>query len=241
MDRRGQGQDGRKEPTRRAPSDDRPDVRARPGPDSPRGAARPRASRRSVAPAQRAGQGSTATSGLVRRAPQHAEHRLARHQRADRARRGADRDIRARLRRRHAAQPLTARDRRTVGTLEAMSRAASTSGWACARLDQNTMYALRRVPASADRFPEDVLELQAYLNGSSRVGRRRACRQGLERTPVHPGVLAVRRPAAAALVCRMRRQPLRRTNARGGCGDLDRSEFKPSAQLDRRTSSPVST
>ncbi|WNV75795.1 LLM class flavin-dependent oxidoreductase [Geodermatophilus sp. DSM 44513] len=35
--------------------------------------------------------------------------------------------------------------------------------------DQNTMYALRRDPGSADRFPQDVLELQGYLTGESRV------------------------------------------------------------------------
>jgi luciferase family oxidoreductase group 1 len=35
--------------------------------------------------------------------------------------------------------------------------------------DQNTMRALRRSPASADRFPEDVLELQGYLGGESRI------------------------------------------------------------------------
>jgi luciferase family oxidoreductase group 1 len=35
--------------------------------------------------------------------------------------------------------------------------------------DQNTMYALRRDPSSADRFPQDVLELQGYLTGQSRV------------------------------------------------------------------------
>ncbi len=35
--------------------------------------------------------------------------------------------------------------------------------------DQNTMYALRRDPRSADRFPQDVLELQGYLAGESRV------------------------------------------------------------------------
>jgi luciferase family oxidoreductase group 1 len=29
--------------------------------------------------------------------------------------------------------------------------------------DQNTMYALRRNPASAEAFPQDVLELQGYL------------------------------------------------------------------------------
>jgi luciferase family oxidoreductase group 1 len=35
--------------------------------------------------------------------------------------------------------------------------------------DQNTMYALRRNPNSADRFPQDVLELQGYLAGETRV------------------------------------------------------------------------
>jgi luciferase family oxidoreductase group 1 len=35
--------------------------------------------------------------------------------------------------------------------------------------DQQTTYALRRDPRTADRFPQDVLELQAYLKGQSRV------------------------------------------------------------------------
>ena len=35
--------------------------------------------------------------------------------------------------------------------------------------DQNTMLALRRNPASADTFPDDVLELQGYLTGRSRI------------------------------------------------------------------------
>jgi luciferase family oxidoreductase group 1 len=35
--------------------------------------------------------------------------------------------------------------------------------------DQNTMYALRRDPNSADTFPQDVLELQGYLAGQTRV------------------------------------------------------------------------
>ncbi len=40
--------------------------------------------------------------------------------------------------------------------------------------DQNTMYALRRDAASAERFPQDVLELQGYLTGHSRVPGVRA-------------------------------------------------------------------
>src|SRR6202050_1564186 len=35
--------------------------------------------------------------------------------------------------------------------------------------DQNTMYALRRDPTSADTFPQDVVELQGYLTGHTRV------------------------------------------------------------------------
>ena len=35
--------------------------------------------------------------------------------------------------------------------------------------DQNTMFALRREPQSADTFPQDVLELQGYLTGDTRV------------------------------------------------------------------------
>ncbi|MGC0144402.1 LLM class flavin-dependent oxidoreductase [Pseudactinotalea sp. Z1732] len=35
--------------------------------------------------------------------------------------------------------------------------------------DQNTLRALRRNPASAESFPQDVLELQAYLRGESRI------------------------------------------------------------------------
>jgi luciferase family oxidoreductase group 1 len=35
--------------------------------------------------------------------------------------------------------------------------------------DQNTMYALRRDPGSADTFPQDIVELQGYLTGSTRV------------------------------------------------------------------------
>jgi luciferase family oxidoreductase group 1 len=40
--------------------------------------------------------------------------------------------------------------------------------------DQNTMYALRRDPTSSDSFPQDVLELQGYLTGHSRVPGVRA-------------------------------------------------------------------
>ncbi len=42
--------------------------------------------------------------------------------------------------------------------------------------DQATLRALRRPPGAADAFPEDVLELQAYLGGQSRI-------PGIDATP----------------------------------------------------------
>src|SRR3954471_23175625 len=56
------------------------------------------------------------------------------------------------------------------GTLEAMFPGRIDLGLGRAPgSDQNTMYALRRDPRSADRFPQDVLELQGYLAGETRV------------------------------------------------------------------------
>src|SRR3712207_2720616 len=64
--------------------------------------------------------------------------------------------------------PLTIAEQ--FGTLEAMYPGRIDLGLGRAPgSDQNTMYALRRDPMSADRFPQDVLELQAYLAGESRV------------------------------------------------------------------------
>lgn len=44
--------------------------------------------------------------------------------------------------------------------------------------DQQTLRALRRTPASAESFPQDVLELQGYLTGETRV-------PGVKATPGH--------------------------------------------------------
>jgi luciferase family oxidoreductase group 1 len=64
--------------------------------------------------------------------------------------------------------PLTIAEQ--FGTLEAMYPGRIDLGLGRAPgSDQNTMYALRRDPSSSDRFPEDVLELQGYLAGESRV------------------------------------------------------------------------
>jgi luciferase family oxidoreductase group 1 len=64
--------------------------------------------------------------------------------------------------------PLTIAEQ--FGTLEAMYPGRIDLGLGRAPgSDQNTMYALRRDPNSADRFPQDVLELQGYLTGNTRV------------------------------------------------------------------------
>jgi luciferase family oxidoreductase group 1 len=56
------------------------------------------------------------------------------------------------------------------GTLEAMYPGRIDLGLGRAPgSDQRTTYALRRDPRSAEAFPRDVLELQAYLAGDSRV------------------------------------------------------------------------
>ena len=56
------------------------------------------------------------------------------------------------------------------GTLEAMYPGRIDLGLGRAPgSDQKTTYALRRDPRAADAFPRDVLELQAYLAGDSRV------------------------------------------------------------------------
>ena len=64
--------------------------------------------------------------------------------------------------------PLTIAEQ--FGTLEAMYPGRIDLGLGRAPgSDQNTMYALRRDNSSADRFPQDVLELQGYLTGDTRV------------------------------------------------------------------------
>jgi luciferase family oxidoreductase group 1 len=56
------------------------------------------------------------------------------------------------------------------GTLDAMYPGRIDLGLGRAPgSDQNAMYAMRTDPRSSDRFPQDVLELQAYLAGESRV------------------------------------------------------------------------
>ena len=64
--------------------------------------------------------------------------------------------------------PLTIAEQ--FGTLEALYPGRIDLGLGRAPgSDQNTMYALRRDPSTSERFPQDVIELQAYLAGRSRV------------------------------------------------------------------------
>ena len=51
--------------------------------------------------------------------------------------------------------------------------------------DQNTMRALRRDPTSADSFPQDVLELQGYLNGKTRIPGVQAVPRAPEIVPLY--------------------------------------------------------
>ena len=51
--------------------------------------------------------------------------------------------------------------------------------------DQNTMLALRRDPMSADSFPQDVLELQGYLSGKTRVPGVQAVPRAPEVVPLY--------------------------------------------------------
>ncbi|MCX4091325.1 LLM class flavin-dependent oxidoreductase [Nocardia sp. alder85J] len=51
--------------------------------------------------------------------------------------------------------------------------------------DQKTMLAMRRDPSSADSFPRDVLELQGYLSGRSRVPGVRAVPQAPAPVPLY--------------------------------------------------------
>ncbi len=64
--------------------------------------------------------------------------------------------------------PLTIAEQ--FGTLEAMYPGRIDLGLGRAPgSDRNTTYALRRDPRTAEAFPNDILELQAYLAGESRV------------------------------------------------------------------------
>jgi luciferase family oxidoreductase group 1 len=99
--------------------------------------------------------------------------------------------------------------------------------------DQNTMYALRRNPSSAERFPQDVLELQGYLTGPTRI-------QGVEATPGKGTNVPLYILGSSLFGARLAAQlglPYAfashfAPNALQDAVAIYRREFKPSAQLD---------
>jgi luciferase family oxidoreductase group 1 len=100
--------------------------------------------------------------------------------------------------------------------------------------DQNTMYALRRDPNSADTFPQDVLELQAYLAGETRVAGVDAIPGKGSRVPLYilgssmfGATLAAALGLPYAFASHFAPQMLEAAVA------AYRREFRPSEQLDR--------
>jgi luciferase family oxidoreductase group 1 len=129
--------------------------------------------------------------------------------------------------------PLTIAEQ--FGTLEAMYPARIDLGLGRAPgSDQNTMYALRRDPNSADTFPQDVLELQAYLAGETRVAGVDAIPGKGSRVPLYilgssmfGATLAAALGLPYAFASHFAPQMLEAAVA------AYRREFRPSEQLDR--------
>ena len=111
-----------------------------------------------------------------------------------------------RRRRHHAAEPRPLVIAEQFGTLEALHPGRIDLGLGRAPgTDQITMRALRRNAASADTFPEDVLELQGYLGDETRVpGVEATPGKGTQRPALHPRLVDLRRAAR-----RVARAPLR--------------------------------
>jgi luciferase family oxidoreductase group 1 len=129
--------------------------------------------------------------------------------------------------------PLTIAEQ--FGTLDAMYPGRIDLGLGRAPgSDQNTMYALRRNANSADRFPQDVLELQAYLAGETRVPGVDAIPGRGSRVPLYVlgssmfgATLAAALGLPYAFASHFAPQLLEPAVA------AYRREFKPSEQLDR--------
>jgi luciferase family oxidoreductase group 1 len=95
------------------------------------------------------------------------------------------------------------------------------------------MYALRRDPRSADTFPQDVLELQAYLAGESRVPGIDAVPGRGSRVPLYIlGSSLFGAQLAAALGLPYAFASHFAPQALDAAVATYRREFKPSAQLD---------
>ncbi|GAB2940626.1 LLM class flavin-dependent oxidoreductase [Nonomuraea fastidiosa] len=100
--------------------------------------------------------------------------------------------------------------------------------------DQQTMRALRRTPSSADSFPQDVLELQGYLTGETRIPGVHATPGRGTNVPLYIlGSSLFGAQLAAALGLPYAFASHFAPAALEEAIALYRREFKPSAQLDR--------
>jgi luciferase family oxidoreductase group 1 len=100
--------------------------------------------------------------------------------------------------------------------------------------DQNTMRALRRNEMSADRFPEDVLELHGYLIGKTRIPGVNATPGNGTNVPLYIlGSSMFGATLAAALGLPYAFASHFAPNALEEAVAAYRSEFRPSEQLDR--------
>lgn len=129
--------------------------------------------------------------------------------------------------------PLTIAEQ--YGTLDAMYPGRIDLGLGRAPgSDQNTMRALRRDPRSAEAFPQDVVELQAYLAGESRIPGVDAVPGKGSHVPLYilgssmfGATLAAALGLPYAFASHFAPQALEAAVA------AYRREFRPSAQLDR--------
>jgi luciferase family oxidoreductase group 1 len=100
--------------------------------------------------------------------------------------------------------------------------------------DQTTFRAMRRDPRSSDAFPQDVLELQAYLAGESKVPGVDAIPGKRSRVPLYLlGSSLFGAQLAAALGLPYAFASHFAPDALFAALAAYRTEFKPSAQLDR--------
>ena len=129
--------------------------------------------------------------------------------------------------------PLTIAEQ--FGTLEALHPGRIDLGLGRAPgSDQNTMHALRRSASSADRFPEDVLELQGYLAGETRIPGVNATPGGGTHVPLYIlGSSMYGAAVAAALGLPYAFASHFAPDALADAVAAYRREFRPSAQLDR--------
>jgi luciferase family oxidoreductase group 1 len=121
------------------------------------------------------------------------------------------------------------------GTLDAMYPGRIDLGLGRAPgSDQNTLRALRRSNASADRFPEDVLELQGYLTGDTRIPDVDATPGKGSNVPLYIlGSSMFGAGLAAALGLPYSFASHFAPDALTDAVSAYRSRFQPSAQLDR--------